>query len=885
MRHRARPAEAGREHYFRRLLPRFVIRMGVGVAAGYTLVLAAVGSAVLPHYGVKQMQSDAWVTLSLRMLPMLITVMLLGGYRKRRMKRRIDASHKSQSSDQLDDEVSKYLQRRAGSAPQLKSMQINVFVAAITRPSSLRKRVTEYYEPERRTVRQRVAVEIQIPPEIFPETDSAGSLTGAEEVKSTSTVFMPVVLPLKGELNDNFVIRDANGALVSALSYPEYLQLAARLLRMLFLRAFNCRGTGFSELGDLRERVEAAELSALRSIMKRGRQTPRDIGSVVDDIMDLKAIHPDADISALLCIASIIQRLSNRYAIVAVIGVGSDGRIVLQYERIVVPDLSLNDRVRVSVSRRGSAATGRSPQSAGTVVGEDSEGRPLRIDMVNGLWAQGPGAESFAVALATTASDRGIRVIMTREDHDDLLKSLGLGTARPLDRMDIRSNDDEAQRAIEALITLSDPPNQGINHDPEHNELSALWVFSADHVDILHPDLSVRAKSTGIGLLVYGGKSSGSAGVDSVFVVDQHGRVLETSLPGMEAGTVLTFNPLTYRAQLSQGIFATGWLLVLGRWFGQKIRSLRRSLRLLLGTRPVTVRVPIENASTSDSYHLIVTCPEGLYLRHNSLVNRQGVKIDEYLERKNLEHGRKRATNPQSKDIRRYIPPYYRVRRRLGQPHAHFYSRYFPEPDVWEDLPEFKLSFFEIPPGSIFRAAVASVSSAVLIWVVGFVVSRNPHSLNLQSDAPAILLAFPAVIAGWLGIDAPRDRLLEGTLTARLLLIGAALSALAASTLFFFYRASPPILTGSQKFLLSYDYKISFLGITETSWGILSSISIVNAVCAVYLWLMRTYEFSVFSSRSVHDRATDPFGPVREGAKSRDEGQPDTTRDPSLPRT
>jgi hypothetical protein len=155
----------------------------------------------------------------------------------------------------------------------------------------------------------------------------------------------------------------------------------------------------------------------------------------------------------------------------------------------------------------------------------------------------------------------------------------------------------------------------------------------------------------------------------------------------------------------------------------------------------------------------------------------------------------------------------------------------------------------ETPPGSIFRAVIASLSSAVLIWVIGLAISRNPQGFDFTSDAPAVLLAFPAVIAGWLGIDAPRDRLLEGTLIARLLLIGSACSALSASALYFFSHASQPMLAARMPSISGHP--VSILGITEVSWGILFVIALALAVIAVYLWLVRTFVFAIFSSRSL----------------------------------
>lgn len=279
-------------------------------------------------------------------------------------------------------------------------------------------------------------------------------------------------------------------------------------------------------------------------------------------------------------------------------------------------------------------------------------------------------------------------------------------------------------------------------------------------------------------------------------------------------------------------------------WF---VRWSKDRLRFLLGARPVELTVPLENASTCQSFHMTVVCPEGLYLRDQLVPH-----VNEYM-RDNA-----RQSN---------VPPYCRLRRRLGQPYAHFYSRFFPEPkrpkllqdasakpdELQEDptsrAPHLKLTFYEVPPASMFRAALVSITTTTLIWLVGLVVSHIRDGV-LPTDAPVILFAFPAIIAAWMGFDSPGRRLFEGTLGARLSLIYSALCAIAASGLFLIYNSRLGMLHGE------FDVKFSILGIGQTSWCVLFAFSALNTFYACYSTILRTWEFTHLSTRSIAGSST-----------------------------
>jgi hypothetical protein len=559
-------------------------------------------------------------------------------YARARNIRSLQASSKSRQLgpdvDFLPKGTAYSLQRRAGLDIPLTRLEAEVFALAITSPSILRSRVVESYQPEQRTLRQKVTVDIQIPGRILSSIEQS-----EPSLDRRLRIPFPVVVLPKGELNDNLKVRGADDSLVPSFSYREYLALVAGVLRMLLLKAYSIEHNASAvtplaapPLDTSRLPLEAikAERIALQAVMQRGAHRRRRVNrqkdivlegtieSAVDGILSLGGQSANGDseshapsMMVLKLAAELVRKLSNHYAVVADAECNSAGRMLLSYERMVVPELE------IAAFRRG-------------------------------------------------------------------------------------------QRA--------------------------RWL--------------------------------------------------------------------------------KGWL------------------ELMLGSRPVDLLLELDNAPTCQSYHLVTACPEGLYLREQELEG-----IDEYFSG----HGRRQTL----------VPPYYRVRQRLGQPHAHFYARFFPTPKVIdgvrEPLPDLKLSFYETPPGSQFRASVVSLSSFILIWIVGYALSRSAKlDHDIGTDAPTILLAFPAIIAAWLGFDNPARRLLEGTLGARISLIGSALAAILASGLFVIYRANVPILHGT---FHPFPIYITFLGIQETSWAWLAAFSLINTAIATYAWLVRTWEFKYLASR------------------------------------
>ncbi|MFI9005753.1 hypothetical protein ACIGNX_00795 [Actinosynnema sp. NPDC053489] len=250
--------------------------------------------------------------------------------------------------------------------------------------------------------------------------------------------------------------------------------------------------------------------------------------------------------------------------------------------------------------------------------------------------------------------------------------------------------------------------------------------------------------------------------------------------------------------------------------------SLPGYVRLIFGARPVTLTVDIAQAATAESYHLHVHAPNDLYL-----AGQEAVGLSAALART--------ADGAPT-------PPHCRFRRRLGQPHAHFYCRYMP---VFQDgeRPTLVFKFFEVPPGSVLRATITATATFAILWLIGFISSRYVES---DTDAPAFLLAFPALAATWLGFDAPSRKLLEGTMSARVCLIFTAVLSLAGSALFLLHESFPddfawPKLPDGR----------SFLGVTDVWWAVVVGIAFVNALRIGYQCLVRTWEYSHLLAKEV----------------------------------
>lgn len=269
--------------------------------------------------------------------------------------------------------------------------------------------------------------------------------------------------------------------------------------------------------------------------------------------------------------------------------------------------------------------------------------------------------------------------------------------------------------------------------------------------------------------------------------------------------------------------------------------------RLFLGARPVDIGIDISEASTCQSFHLIFDGQDGVYVgeQESKDLVRYCAAHAQRLERRMI------SGSPGDP------PPYFRFLRRAGQRHAHFYTRFFPRPlkDLkdGEVVPSVRFRFYEVPPGSTFRAMVASIASLALVWLIGFVITRRSDP---GTDAPAFLLVFPALAAGFIGFEARSHRLLEGTLAARLSLVVTAVSSLLASALFMFYKSGLLYYSAVKSNDMNpLDTRV--LGIGSFSWTALLLVGTLNAACITYACIWRSIEFAHLS-RSRGDNLREP---------------------------
>ncbi|GAA3062697.1 hypothetical protein LV79_004082 [Actinokineospora globicatena] len=236
-------------------------------------------------------------------------------------------------------------------------------------------------------------------------------------------------------------------------------------------------------------------------------------------------------------------------------------------------------------------------------------------------------------------------------------------------------------------------------------------------------------------------------------------------------------------------------------------------LRLALGARPVSITVDISNATSCQSYHLHLHGPEGLYLA------RQVPSIPPRLRTATAEAAP--------------TPAYLRFRSRHGQSHAHFYARYMPPLQHGDQSPRIRFDYLEVPPGSVFRAFVTALACSVIVFVVAHISS---FAQNPDSDAPAYLLAFPALAATWLGFSSPTQRIFEGTLSARLCLLITVVVSIAASVSYMLHQAKNDPNAWS-----TLPDGLSFLGIHERLWAVIFAASLINVMviggrCVVDIW-------------------------------------------------
>lgn len=248
----------------------------------------------------------------------------------------------------------------------------------------------------------------------------------------------------------------------------------------------------------------------------------------------------------------------------------------------------------------------------------------------------------------------------------------------------------------------------------------------------------------------------------------------------------------------------------------QLARYLRDRARMLLGTRPISLEIQLNNAALARSYHLNVFAPDGMHLGEQELING---------------NGRFSSRN----EARKPSDPYKRFRKRLGQGYLHLYLRSIPA-DLADNL-RVRMRFHETPPGSMAPTMMAALASFALIYIAGVVISAANKTFD--SDFPALVLAFPALAAAFVGFDKGAGQLLGGTLASRASSLTTIIISLLASGLYMAQTADEMTRKSTFELML----------IDSTWWQLLASLALLNFTVSSFVWVTRTYSYYWLASR------------------------------------
>lgn len=167
----------------------------------------------------------------------------------------------------------------------------------------------------------------------------------------------------------------------------------------------------------------------------------------------------------------------------------------------------------------------------------------------------------------------------------------------------------------------------------------------------------------------------------------------------------------------------------------------RDRLRYGLGLRPHEHRLSLSEHRWSQSYHLEFWAP-----------------YNQYVQKCVVRPLKPRPTGAAAGNIVDYAASGVH-----GCDYAHVYVREGGRERI-RDRAELavELDCREKPPGMLGNVAAIALAEAVLIWVIGirhdFYFGSGTNA-NLVNDLPALLLAAPGVVAGWLGTQISAERL------------------------------------------------------------------------------------------------------------------------------
>jgi hypothetical protein len=204
------------------------------------------------------------------------------------------------------------------SAPRLEHQPkaLLTFMGLITTLAQHRSRVVETIDLDGRSINKQVSIEFVLPESAIDD--------------SVSSLYLPILQPVIGDLLDNFRLTDSSNNSVTNLSYLETVELAAIGLRTLLIIA---TGKQFSEWANTR----AGELILLELIARR-RPTDQDsVKSSIEKGLNLLEGSPNKEIIDI--IRSYLVSLSAGYPIVASVprDLVVSNRVLLRYGQTVTP--------------------------------------------------------------------------------------------------------------------------------------------------------------------------------------------------------------------------------------------------------------------------------------------------------------------------------------------------------------------------------------------------------------------------------------------------------------------------------------------------------------------------------------------------------------------
>lgn len=219
--------------------------------------------------------------------------------------------------------------------------------------------------------------------------------------------------------------------------------------------------------------------------------------------------------------------------------------------------------------------------------------------------------------------------------------------------------------------------------------------------------------------------------------------------------------------------------------------------RVLFGIREASLNVPLVNAARAKSYHLQVLGLENTFLASQTILRNRVVTR---------------------------FPAHVVAEVRRGQRHGHLYISGALRSAGYD----YHARFFERMPGSMGPAAMSALSVAILTWLAYSAVGRVDSDLFNSWEYPTLVLAFPAAISIWVGVETEK-KLLQGVLAARVSTISTIAFAIAAAW-------------------LSITAHVAG---TEHQWLVLACFASLNAAIALFSWFSRSRVQAYFLNRSL----------------------------------